>query len=129
MDAVHLMRAATGRQRIIKVEGTYHGHHDRVQVSVYPDAEDAGPGRPPALGARARRRRPAIARRARPSSCRSATSTPCARVLLEHPGEIAGMIIEPVMMNIGIIPPPDGYLAGARATCCTRTARCSRSTR
>ncbi|MET0578989.1 MAG: aminotransferase class III-fold pyridoxal phosphate-dependent enzyme, partial [Ilumatobacteraceae bacterium] len=32
------------------------------------------------------------------------------RVLLDHPGEIAGMIIEPVMMNIGVVPPPPGYL-------------------
>ena len=31
MDAVHLMRVATGRTKIIKVEGTYHGHHDSVQ--------------------------------------------------------------------------------------------------
>ena len=33
MDAVHLMRAITGRDLIIKVEGCYHGHHDSVQVS------------------------------------------------------------------------------------------------
>ena len=38
MDAVHLMRAVTGRDRIIKVEGCYHGHHDSVQVSVLPEA-------------------------------------------------------------------------------------------
>src|SRR5215467_10200642 len=37
MDAVHLMRAITGRDLIIKVEGCYHGHHDSVQVSVCPD--------------------------------------------------------------------------------------------
>ena len=43
MDAIHLMRAATGRDRIIKVEGCYHGHHDSVQVSVMPDPEDMGP--------------------------------------------------------------------------------------
>ena len=36
MDAVHLMRAITGRDLIIKVEGCYHGHHDSVQVSVCP---------------------------------------------------------------------------------------------
>ena len=36
------------------------------------------------------------------------------RVLVEQPGQIAGMIIEPIMMNIGLIPPPDGYLAGVR---------------
>ena len=43
MSAIHLMRIATGRERIIKVEGTYHGHHDAVEVSVYPDLSDAGP--------------------------------------------------------------------------------------
>ena len=43
MDAVHLMRSYTGRDLIIKVEGGYHGHHDSVQVSVMPDADEAGP--------------------------------------------------------------------------------------
>ena len=40
MDAVHLMRAATGRDRILKVEGGYHGHHDSVLVSVLPEVGD-----------------------------------------------------------------------------------------
>src|SRR6201996_4919623 len=43
MDAVHLMRAITGRDKIIKVEGCYHGHHDWVEISVCPDAADVGP--------------------------------------------------------------------------------------
>jgi glutamate-1-semialdehyde 2,1-aminomutase len=37
MDAIHLMRSITGRDRIIKFEGAYHGHHDSVQVSVLPE--------------------------------------------------------------------------------------------
>ncbi len=37
------MRAITGRDLIIKVEGGYHGHHDSVQVSVAPDADEVGP--------------------------------------------------------------------------------------
>ena len=48
MDAVHLMRAITGRDKIIKVEGCYHGHHDSVQVSVCPD--DGDDDRGPAAG-------------------------------------------------------------------------------
>src|SRR6266851_4377122 len=48
MEAVHLMRAITGRDLIIKVEGCYHGHHDSVQVSVYPDPEETGPADRPA---------------------------------------------------------------------------------
>ena len=43
MDAVHLARALTGRDLIIKVEGCYHGHHDSVQVSVLPEADEIGP--------------------------------------------------------------------------------------
>ncbi len=47
MDAVHLMRAITGRDLIIKVEGCYHGHHDSVQVSVCPeDDAEIGPAGP-----------------------------------------------------------------------------------
>lgn len=43
MDAVHLARALTERDLIIKVEGCYHGHHDSVQVSVLPEADEVGP--------------------------------------------------------------------------------------
>ena len=48
MDAVHLMRAVTGQDLIIKVEGCYHGHHDSVQVSVTPEPEEVGPANKPA---------------------------------------------------------------------------------
>ena len=112
MDAVHLMRAITGRDLIIKVEGGYHGHHDSVQVSVYPDAEEVGPAD-------------------RPVSVPSSTGIPRAltdltlivgfndlgavrRRLEENPGRVAGMILEPIMMNAGIIPPVPGYLAGLK---------------
>jgi glutamate-1-semialdehyde 2,1-aminomutase len=110
MDAVHLMRAYTGRTLIIKVEGCYHGHHDSVQVSVAPEPDEVGPADHPA-------------------SAPSASGIPAAitdltvivgyndldavaRVLAEHPGQVAGMIVEPIMMNAGIIAPHDGYLAG-----------------
>ncbi|WP_214110338.1 aspartate aminotransferase family protein [Acrocarpospora catenulata] len=113
MDAVHLMRVATGRMKIIKVEGSYHGHHDSVQVSVYPSPEDAGPP----LRPRSVRQGPAVP----PDLARLTVVVPFGdleaveRVLIENPNEIAGMIIEPVMMNIGLIPPPDGYLASLKA--------------
>jgi len=112
MDAVHLMRAITGRDAIIKVEGCYHGHHDSVQVSVCPEAEDVGPAD-------------------RPNTVAASTGIPQAimdltlivgfndlpaveRRLVENPGRIAGMIIEPIMMNAGIITPEPGYLAGLK---------------
>lgn len=110
LAAVHLMRAATGRRRLIKVEGSYHGHHDALQVSVYPDPERCGlPGQPWTV-----REHDAIP----PEVAELVHVVPFGRldavrrVLVEHPGEIAGMILEPVMMNIGVVPPPAGYLDG-----------------
>jgi glutamate-1-semialdehyde 2,1-aminomutase len=120
MDAVHLMRAITGRDLIIKVEGCYHGHHDSVQVSVYPEADEVGPPHKPAQV---------------PSSTgipRAITDLTLivgfndldgvARLLDENPGRIAGMIIEPIMMNAGIILPEPGYLAGLKELLRSRDA-------
>lgn len=112
MDAVHLMRAATGRMKIIKVEGSYHGHHDSVQVSVYPTVEEAGPPLRP--------RSVRYSRSVPPDLARLTVVVPFGdleaveRALIENSGEVAGMILEPVMMNIGLIPPPDGYLAALK---------------
>jgi glutamate-1-semialdehyde 2,1-aminomutase len=112
MDAIHLMRAVKGRDLIIKVEGCYHGHHDSVQVSVTPDAEDVGPpdrptGVPASSGV--------------PEAIMALTLIvpyndldAVARQFEEHPGQIAGMILEPIMMNAGIIVPDDGYLQGLK---------------
>ena len=112
MDAVHLMRAITGRDLIIKVEGCYHGHHDSVQISVTPEADDIGPAERP-VGAPASTGIPeAILSLTKIASFNSVDSV--RRLLEENPGQVAGMIIEPIMMNAGIILPVDGYLAGLK---------------
>ena len=109
MDAIHLMRVLTGRDLIIKVEGSYHGHHDLVNVSLWQSLGDLGPAdeplRHPGPGVPQ-----AIADLVRivPFNDLAAVE----QVLRDHPGRIAGMIIEPMMMNAGIIPPAEGYLAG-----------------
>jgi glutamate-1-semialdehyde 2,1-aminomutase len=110
MDAVHLMRAITGRPRIVKVEGCYHGHHDSVQVSVYQPLEALGPVSRPASPA---------ASSGIPAEIVGLTSIVpyndlevAERVFAEHAGQVAGMLLEPVMMNAGIIPPEPGYLEG-----------------
>ncbi|MFL5797793.1 MAG: aspartate aminotransferase family protein [Actinomycetota bacterium] len=112
MDAVHLMRAVTGRSRIVKIEGAYHGHHDSVQVSVYQPVEQLGPahrpwGAPASTGI--------------PREIVELTSIvpfndpePLEAIFAERGPEIAGMIMEPVMMNAGIIPPVSGYLDRVR---------------
>ena len=112
MDAVHLARAATGRDLIIKVEGCYHGHHDSVEVSVLPEADEVGPRDHP-IGVPGNSGIPAAIRDlvvVVPFNDPEAV----ARALAEHRGQVAGMIVEPVMMNAGIIPPDDGYLAAIR---------------
>jgi glutamate-1-semialdehyde 2,1-aminomutase len=112
MDAVHLMRAITGRDLIIKVEGCYHGHHDSVQVSVTPEADEVGPAHKPAQ---------VPASTGIPRAITDLTLVVgfndlegVARLLDENPDGIAGMIIEPIMMNAGIILPEPGYLAGLK---------------
>ncbi len=114
MDAIHLMRAITGRDLIIKVEGSYHGHHDLVNVSLWRSSGDLGPVddpvREPGSGIPK-----AIADLVRivPFNDLAAVE----RVFAAHPGRIAGMILEPMMMNAGIIPPHPGYLAGLKEIC------------
>jgi glutamate-1-semialdehyde 2,1-aminomutase len=114
MDAVHLMRAITGRDLIIKVEGCYHGHHDSVQVSVCPDGDedDRGPvGHPNGVPGSAGIPK-AITDLTLVVSFNDLAGVE--RVLDEHPGQIAGMILEPIMMNAGIIKPEPGYLQGLK---------------
>jgi glutamate-1-semialdehyde 2,1-aminomutase len=112
MDAVHLMRAITGRSRIVKVEGCYHGHHDSVQVSVYQPLGELGPVQRPAS---------AVASSGIPAEIVELTSIVpfndlevTEKVFADHAGQIAGMLLEPVMMNAGVIPPQPGYLEGLR---------------
>jgi glutamate-1-semialdehyde 2,1-aminomutase len=109
MDAVHLMRAVTGRDLIIKVEGCYHGHHDSVQVSVTPEPDEVGPANKPAQAPASTGIPDAIIKLTLVAGFNDLDSV--ARLLDEHAGEIAGMIIEPIMMNAGIIHPEPGYLA------------------
>jgi len=114
MDAVHLMRAITGRDLIIKVEGCYHGHHDSVQVSVCPDSDedDRGPADAP-HGVPASAGIPtAITDLTKVVSFNDLAAV--RRVLEQNPGQIAGMILEPIMMNAGIIKPEPGYLDGLK---------------
>ncbi|MGH3509822.1 MAG: aspartate aminotransferase family protein, partial [Nocardioidaceae bacterium] len=112
MDVVHLMRAAKGRDLIIKVEGCYHGHHDSVEVSVLPDADECGPADDPIR---------VPGNTGIPQSILDLVVlvsfndlAMVERVLTAYPGRIAGMIVEPIMMNAGIIHPDPGYLAGLK---------------
>ena len=115
MDAVHLARGLTGNDVIIKIEGSYHGHHDAVMVSVKPPADQMGDREHPnaipyGLGYAA-----GTAEGTRPVPFNDAAAVE--RVLSELEGKVAGLILEPAMMNINIVRPVDGYLERVRELC------------
>jgi len=112
MDAVHLARGATGRDMILKIEGSYHGHHDAVMVSVYPELDELGDRDDPdsvPYGAGYPR---ALTDLTRAVPFNDADALESALNKLE--GQVAGLIMEPAMMNINVIPPVPGYLERVR---------------
>ena len=112
MDAVHLARALGRGQVIVKIEGTYHGHHDAVMVSVKPPALLMGPRDRPASVPYGEGYPPALTDLTRVVPFNDAAALE--RLLDELAGEVAGVIMEPAMMNVNIVPPADGYLDAVR---------------
>ena len=110
MDALRVARAATGRHKICKVEGGYHGHHDEVMVSMKPALHLAGPADAPNSV-------PASAG-ITPGVVADTVVVPYNDVVaLERvlaTGEIAAFIVEPAMENIGICLPQPGFLQKVR---------------
>ena len=112
MDAIHIARGATGRDMILKIEGSYHGHHDAVMVSVYPELEELGDREDPVsvpYGAGYPRAITELTR-----SVPFNDSQALASVLKRFDGKVAALIMEPAMMNINIVPPVPGYLEDVR---------------
>src|SRR2546430_1545055 len=112
MHAVRLARAATGRDKIVKFEGAYHGLHDSALVSVKPHAPDFGDIAAPTpvpggLGVP----------EASVANVLIATFNDLSTVerkFRENPGEIAAIILEPILMNVGLCLPQPGFLEGLR---------------
>jgi glutamate-1-semialdehyde 2,1-aminomutase len=115
MDAVHLARGVTGRDLILKIEGSYHGHHDSVMVSVYPPLEALGDRDDPRSVPYGAGYPLALTELTRAVPFNDAEAL--ASVLDKLEGKVAGLIMEPAMMNINIIPPVDGYLERVRELC------------
>ena len=110
MDAIRVARGVTGRPRIVKVEGGYHGHHDPVLVSTKPPRDSAGPPGAP---------RPVPASEGLAPGVLADTQVvpyndPEALARALAPGDVACFIVEPVMENIGICKPMPGYLESVR---------------
>ena len=107
MHAVRLARAATGRDRIIKMEGAYHGLHDSVLVSLKPKASEIGdPAMPTPVPGGA-----GIPKGTLQNTLIAQFNdiSGVERLFAKYPGEIAAIIVEPIMMNVGILMPDEGY--------------------
>lgn len=115
LEAGRLMRANTGRDILVKIEGTYHGHHDSLMFSVAPDPADMGPREHPTTVPQAEGIPQAFADLVRVVPFNDLEA---ARAVFEElDGQIAGMIVEPAMMNCGVVLPEAGYLQGLKDLC------------
>lgn len=115
MDAIRVARAATGREIVCKIEGSYHGHHDAVMFSIVPNAD--------VMGGRERPAKAPVSKGLLRDAHKYVEVVPfndadhLERLFTEKGKEIACLIMEPAMMNVGIVVPDISYLKRARELC------------
>ena len=116
MAAIRVARAVTGRPLIVKFEGHYHGWHDAFLVSSHPrdPATMGDPADPPRVLDSQGLPAGAVADTV---LCAWNDAELLAECLDRHRGRVAAVITEPVMANMGVIPPRPGYLAQMRGLC------------
>lgn len=108
MSAIRLARAATGKAKIIKCVGCYHGHSDSLLVAAGSGATTLGVPSSPGVT---------------PSATGDTILVPfndlqaVDDVMARHSGDLAAMVVEPIAGNMGCIPPAEGYLQGLRQLC------------
>jgi glutamate-1-semialdehyde 2,1-aminomutase len=115
-DAIHVARAYTGYDYIIKIECGYHGHHDSVMVSVNPSPDEQGPYEKP---------NSVPFQKGLPKVMTDLTLIipfNCEASIIESriqsvDGKVACIIIEPILMNCVIIMPKPEFLLSLRRIC------------
>src|SRR6187549_3750581 len=105
MSAIRLARAFTGRDRIVKFEGCYHGHADPFLVKAGSGALTLGVPTSPGVPASVT----ADTLLARYNDLMSVE-----KIAAAHAGRIAAIVVEPIAGNIGVVPPVQGFLQGLR---------------
>src|SRR3982751_4011914 len=108
MSAIRLARAATGREKVVKCVGCYHGHLDSLLVSAGSAALTLGtpssPGIPPLVTADT-------------LLVQYNDLEGAGKLFEQHGRDIACFVVEPVAGNMGLVLPAPGYLAGLRDLC------------
>lgn len=108
MSALRLARGFTGREKIVKFAGCYHGHSDSMLVKAGSGALTFGS--PDSGGVTVGTAKDTLI--AQYNDIESVK-----KLFAENAGEIAGIIIEPVAANMGVVPPVEGFLQNLRALC------------
>jgi glutamate-1-semialdehyde 2,1-aminomutase len=112
LDAVRIARGFTGRERLVKIEASYHGHHDALMVSVEPPRDLMGTPDAPASVPQSEGIPAAIVELTTVVPFNDLPALE--RAFASHRDEVAAVIVEPVMMNVGIVLPDAGYLAAIK---------------
>jgi glutamate-1-semialdehyde 2,1-aminomutase len=112
MNAVRLARAYTGRPKIAKFEGAFHGTHDWVMVSVTPDPRAGGNAKKPKPVPWSAGIPPAVLKHVVVLPWNDPDA--CAAILEREGSTIAAVLVDPLLGIGGIIPPADGFLARLR---------------
>ncbi len=108
MSAIRLARAVTGRSRILKFIGCYHGHVDSLLVAAGSGAATFGV--PDSAGVP-----PAFAQSTLPAPYNDAAAVD--RIMTDHGEDVAGIIVEPIAGNMGFVEPAEGFLRSLRQAC------------
>jgi glutamate-1-semialdehyde 2,1-aminomutase len=111
MYAVRVAKVHTGRKKIVKIEGGYHGGYDALVVSVKPSLDEAGPATHPF---------PVIPAGVTPGEVLPVPFNDLEAlemIFAAHGSDIAAVVMEPVLENIAIVLPDAGYLTGVRELC------------
>jgi glutamate-1-semialdehyde 2,1-aminomutase len=113
--AMRLARAFTGRRKIVKFEGHYHGWTDSVYVSIRPSLNEAGPADSPTPVAESAGQSESVLADLIVLGWNDLDAL--ADAFAREKGQIAGVLTEPVMVNAGVMDPAPGYLQGVSRLC------------
>jgi glutamate-1-semialdehyde 2,1-aminomutase len=105
MSAVRLARGVTGRSKIVKMTGHYHGHVDALLVQAGSAATTLGTSNSPGV---------TVGAVQDTILCPFNDAQAVALALAKLPGQVAAVLVEPVAGNMGVVPPVPGYLAALR---------------